>query len=60
MKKTSRIIAGSMLVVAVIFVVYALIHPELSFPWNNTVTYIIYGVYAVITLLLFIAPFKDH
>lgn len=60
MKKTSRIIASAMLVVAVIFVVYALTHPELSFPWNNTVTYIIYCIYAVITLLLFIAPFKEH
>lgn len=58
-KKTSRIIAGVMLVVAVIFVLYAVNHPEYSFPWNNIITYIIYGVYAAVTAFLFVAPFKN-
>ncbi len=59
MKKISRIMASVMLVAAIAFVAYALNHPDMSFPWNNTVTYIIYGIYAFITLLLFIAPFKN-
>lgn len=57
-KKTSRIIASVLLVVAIGFILYALNHPEFSFPWSNMVTYIIYSVYLVITLLLFIAPFN--
>ena len=51
-----RILGVAMLCVAVIFVAFALCHPEMSFPWNNTVTYIIYGIYLIITAVLLIFP----
>lgn len=58
-KNISRIIAGLMSLFGVCFVCYAFNHPEMSFPWNNTITYVIYGIYVAITIFLFIAPFKD-
>ena len=58
MKKTCRIIASLMLVIATAFILYAVNHPEMSFPWSNAITYIIYGIYAIIMVVLFIAPFK--
>ncbi len=57
-KKKSRIIALMMLFVAIIFFVYAINHPEASFPWSNTITYFIYAVYILIMMLLFVAPFR--
>lgn len=58
-KKTSRLIALVMLIAAVVFFVYALGHPEASFPWGSGATYTLYGAYALLMLLLFAAPFKD-
>ena len=57
-KKTSRIIGMIMLIVAIAFVVFALKHPEASFPWSNTVTYAIYAVYLIVVTILLVAPFK--
>jgi type IV secretory pathway VirB2 component (pilin) len=57
-KKLSRIIAAAMLFLAAAFLCYALNHPEASFPWSNTITFILYGVYAATVAVLFIAPFK--
>lgn len=57
-KKISRIIGSIMLVIAIAFVVFALNHPEMSFPWSNTITWVLYGVYAVVTVVLLIAPTK--
>ena len=57
-KKTSRIIGMIMLIVAIAFVVFALKHPEASFPWSNTVTYAIYAVYLIVVAILLVAPFK--
>ena len=58
MKKTSRICASIMLVVAIGFVLCALNHPESSLPWSNTISYILFGVYILIMVILFVAPFK--
>ena len=55
-KKVSRIIAGVMLVIAVGFVVYALMHPEASFPWSNKITVVLFIVYLAAMTVLFIAP----
>ena len=33
-------------------------HPEMSFPWNNTITWVMYGLYAIVTAVLLIAPTK--
>ena len=59
MKKNVLRIAGLvMVVIAIAFVVFALNHPEMSFPWSNTITWILYGVYALVTLVLLITPAK--
>ena len=57
-KKISRIIGVIMMLVAVVFIVFALGHPEMSFPWSNTITYILYIVYLVAMVIFFVAPFK--
>ena len=49
-----------MLMIAVIFVIVALYNPQMSFPWNNTVTYSIYGIYCVAAVILLIAPFGKN
>ena len=55
-KSTSRIIGLLMLIIAVIFIMFALNHPEMSFPWNNTITWLLYGLYVFVTVVLLIAP----
>ena len=57
-KKISRIIGLAMVIIAIVFVVFALNHPEMSFPWSNTITWVLYGVYAIVTIVLLIAPTK--
>ena len=55
-KSISRIIGVIMLIVAIVFIVFALNHPEMSFPWNNTITWLLYGIYFLVTVVLLIAP----
>ena len=55
-KSISRIIGVIMLIVAFVFIMFALNHPEKSFPWNNTITWLLYGVYFLVTVVLLIAP----
>ena len=55
-KSISRIIGVIMLIVAIVFIVLALNHPEKSFPWNNTITWLLYGLYVLVTVMLLIAP----
>ena len=57
-KNVSRIIGLIMAVMAIIFVVFALNHPEMSFPWSNTITWVLYGLYAIVMVILLIAPTK--
>ena len=57
-KKHSRIIAVIMLVIAVIFIGIALNNSQASFPWSNTITYIFYGIYIIVMMVLFVAPFN--
>lgn len=56
-KKISRIISAVMLAAAVLFFLYALNHPEGSFPWGNEITYILYGIYLIVMIVLAIVPF---
>ena len=58
--KLSRIVGAALLAAAVIFVIFALNHPEMSFPWSNGITYTLYGAYAVITFLLLAAPWRKR
>ena len=55
-KSASRIVGLVMLIIAVAFTVFALNHPEMSFPWNNTITWLLYGLYVLVTVVLLIAP----
>ena len=57
-KSISRIIGVIMLIVAIVFIMFALNHPEKSFPWNNTITWLLYGVYFLVAVVLLIAPKK--
>lgn len=59
-KKFSRIIGIVLLALAVAFVIFAFSHPEMSFPWSNTVTYLLYSVYLIAMVVLLIAPFKKN
>lgn len=43
-KSISRIIGLIMLIIAIVFIMFALNHPEMSFPLNNTITWLMYGV----------------
>ena len=38
------------------FVAFAFNHPEMSWPWSNAVSHILYGTYLIVTVVLFIAP----
>ena len=57
-KKISRIIGSVMIAIAIAFVLFAFNHPEMSFPWSNTITYTLYSLYAIVTVVLLIAPTK--
>ena len=57
-KNVSRMIGLVMAITAIAFVVFALNHPEMSFPWRNTITWVLYGLYALVTVVLLIAPTK--
>ena len=55
-KSTSRIVGLVMLIIAGAFIMFAVNHPEMSFPWNNTITWLLYGLYVLVTVVLLIAP----
>ena len=58
MKITTKVIGLLMILIAIVFVIFALGHPEMSFPWSNTITYTLYGLYALVTVVLLIVPRK--
>ena len=55
-KSASRIVGLVMLIIAVAFIMFAVNNPEMSFPWNNTITWLLYGLYVFVTVVLLIAP----
>lgn len=52
----ARMIGLVMVVIAVAFVIFAWNHPEMSFPWSNTMTWVLYGIYTLVTAVLLIVP----
>ena len=44
-RQTSLIIGIVLLVLAIVFIVYALHHPEVAFPWSNRISFLFYGIY---------------
>lgn len=57
MKKSFFIPACMLVAVAIVFVIYVLGHPELSFPWSTQFTHILYGLYVDAAVLLFVLAF---
>ena len=57
MKKRFFIPACVLTAAAIGFILYALGHPELSFPWSTRTTNILYGLYADAVLLLIVLSF---
>ena len=57
MKKRFFIPACVLAAAAVGFVIYALGHPELSFPWSVQITHILYGLYVDAVILLLVLAF---
>lgn len=57
MKKRFFIPACVLLIAAVGFVLYALWHPELSFPWSTRITHLLYGLYMDAVVLMFVLAF---
>lgn len=57
MKKQFFIPACVLLIAAIGFIIYALGHPELSFPWSTQITHILYGLYVDVVVLLFALAF---
>lgn len=61
MKKSSifLLVGCAMIFIAIMFFLYALQHPEKSFPWGNSVTYVLYFVYLLSTICMFILSIKN-
>ncbi len=57
-KNVKLIVALVMIAIAVIFFIYALSNPQASFLWSNSVTYAIYGVYGIITGVVWVLVLK--
>lgn len=61
MKKRFFIPVCVLAVAAIGFVIYAVGHPELSFPWSIRIPHILYGLYAdAVVLLLALAFWKKR
>ena len=45
-----------MLIIAIVFIMFALNHPEKTLPWSHTITWLLYGVYFIVKVVLLIAP----
>ena len=56
-KKRFFILACVLAAAAVGFVIYALGHPELSFPWSVQIIHLLYGLYVDAVILLFVLSF---
>lgn len=57
-RKITRVIGLFMLFVTVKFVIVACNNPQMSFPWSNTITYMLYIVWLAIMILCIVAPFE--
>lgn len=55
-KKPYYILGGILCLFAVVFVIVALTNPQLSFPWPNWVSYTMFALYVIYTVLVFLVP----
>lgn len=47
-----------MIVIAIIFIGFALMNPQAGFPWSQETTYVIYMVYILLIIFFMMAPFQ--
>lgn len=47
-----------LLLSAIVFLIFAFNHPELSFPWDNKYTYTFYIIYIFLVIMLFFLGLK--
>ncbi len=55
-RKTSLIIGIVLLVLAIVFLVYALHHPKAAFPWSNRISFLFYGIYFWLLFKFLLVP----
>lgn len=60
MKKKYLIMLCVLLAAGIGFLLFAVQHPEMSFPWNHRITNVIYGFYAALVVLLTILSFRKE
>ncbi len=41
-----------MIALSAVFFIYAMLNPQGSFPWPNSVTYLLYAIYLAVTAIL--------
>lgn len=58
-KLISRIIGGLMFLLAMIFICFAMMHPEFDWTTPLMAVYTIYGIYVLVMVVLLIAPFNE-
>lgn len=58
MRKIFRILGILMLLFGIGFIIFALNNSQMSFPWNNEITYMIYSAYLIINILFLCLPIK--
>ena len=54
----SKIISWIMIVIAILFIAFALMNPQAGFPWSQETTYVIYMVYILLIIFFMMAPFQ--
>lgn len=59
-KKTSLKIGISLLVIAIVFIFYALNHPEAAFPWGSRMTFLLYGAYIWMLFRFLLVPLFEQ
>jgi len=57
-RKTYLCVGIAMLLLAIGFIIYAFNNPQVSFPWNNSITYTIYAIYAIAIIICFILALR--
>lgn len=54
------ICAKILLILAIIFIIVAINHPEMSFPWSNKYTGFLYSLYFIVTIFLFVLGIRKN
>ena len=55
-KRKARVVGAVMTEASITFLLYSFEHPEMSFPWNNAVSYAIYGLWLIAAVIMIFIP----